>query len=339
MFDIAAYDFDLPQKLIAQHPRLIRDECRLMVVNRKSRAIGHMVFKNLVEQMEAGDVLVLNDTKVLAARLFGKKIPSGGRVEILLLDEQDEGRWRCLVRKGKTGCRIRFEDGLEAEILQREPTGEFLLAFDCDANLLERLNKMGLPPLPPYIKRQATEDDRKYYQTVYARKMGSVAAPTAGLHFTPSLLSQISEQGVHVVYVLLHIGMATFKPVKVKDIREHEMGSEEFELDYDAADTINAQKDLGKKIIGVGTSMARVVETLADGDYVRPGKGSTEKFIYPPYKFQILDGLLTNFHLPRSTPLLMVSAFAGRDLIMEAYAEAIEHGYRFYTYGDAMLIL
>ncbi len=339
MFQVSDYDFQLPKNFVAQHPQLKRDECRLMVVHRKTRRVEHRIFKELPEYIDSGDVLVLNETKVLSAKLFGKKVPSGGRVELLLLREESEGIWSCLIRKGKLGLRIEFDEETSAEVLEKKPSGEFLLTFKYDGDLFEKLDKLGLPPLPPYIRREPTQDDRKYYQTVYAKRTGSVAAPTAGLHFTPSLLSEIDEKGGHVVFTLLHIGRATFKPIKVKDVREHEMGSEYFTLDYEVADRINTQKELGKKIIGVGTSIARTLETQAEKRYVKPGRGWTDKFIYPPFQFRILNSLITNFHLPRSTPLFLVCAFAGRDLMMKAYSEAIEEKYRFYSYGDAMLIL
>lgn len=339
MFHTSDYDFELPKNLIAQHPKMKRDECRLMVLHRKTKRIEHRIFKELPEYIERRDVLVLNETKVLSARLFGKKVPSGGRVELLLLKEESQGVWSCLIRKGKPGLRIEFDKETFAEVREKKPSGEFLVEFNYKGNLFEKIDKLGLPPLPPYIRREPTQDDREYYQTVYAKKVGSVAAPTAGLHFTPSLLTELGEKGVCIVPVLLHIGRATFKPVKAKDIREHEIGSEYFELDYEAAEKINTQKELGKKIIGVGTSIARVLETQAKDHYLKPGKGWTDKFIYPPFKFKILDGLVTNFHLPRSTTLLLVCAFASRDLIMKAYREAINEGYRFYSYGDAMLII
>lgn len=339
MFQISDYDFELPKTLIAQHPHMKRDECKLMVLHRKTKRVEHKIFKELPDYINNGDALILNETKVLSARLFGKKVPSGGRVELLLLREESQGMWNCLVRKGKPGLEIEFDEEISAQIVESKPSGEFILKFKFNGNLLEKLDKIGLPPLPPYIRREPTQDDTEYYQTVYANKIGSVAAPTAGLHFTSRLLSEISEKGGHIVTVLLHIGRATFKPIKVKDVREHEMGREYFELSYEAADQINTQKELGKKIIGVGTSIARVLETQAENQYLKPGKGWTDKFIYPPFKFRIMDSLITNFHLPKSTPLLLVSAFAGRDLIMKAYSEAIKEKYRFYSYGDAMLIL
>lgn len=339
MFRISDYDFDLPKGLIAQYPQLKRDECRLMVVHRKTRRLEHRIFKELPEYLDSGDVLVLNETKVLSARLFGKKAKSGGRVELLLLREENHATWSCLIRKGKSGLKIDFDEQTSAEVLEKRPSGEFLLKFNYNGNLIEKLDKIGLPPLPPYIRRESTQDDREYYQTIYAKKIGSVAAPTAGLHFTPSVLTEIAEKGAHIVSLVLHIGRATFKPIKVKDVREHEMGSEYFALNYEVADKINTEKELGKKIVGVGTSIARVLETQAENRYLKPGKGWTEKFIYPPFEFKILNSLVTNFHLPRSTPLLLVCALAGRDLMMKAYSEAIAKKYRFYSYGDAMLIL
>ncbi|KPJ51054.1 S-adenosylmethionine tRNA ribosyltransferase [candidate division TA06 bacterium DG_26] len=339
MFRTSDYDFKLPANLIAQRPQLKRDECKMMVVHRKTKRVEHRVFKELPEYLEEGDVLVLNETKVLPARLFGKKVPGGGRVELLLLQEEQRNVWSCLIRKGKPGLNIVLEGGTSARVLDRTESGEFLVEFDCDGTLFDKLDSIGLPPLPPYIRREATEDDREYYQTVYAKKVGSVAAPTAGLHFTPSLLNDIREKGAYVIHLLLHIGRATFKPIKVKDVREHDMGAEYFELDYEAADRMNTQKELGKKIVGVGTSIVRLLETQGESGYLKPGKGWTEKFIYPPFEFKILDSMVTNFHLPKSTTLLLVSAFAGRDLVMKAYAEAVAEGYRFYSYGDAMLIV
>jgi S-adenosylmethionine:tRNA ribosyltransferase-isomerase len=339
MFEISDYDFELPKSLVAQYPQLKRDECRLMVVHRKTKRLEHRTFKELPEYVDSGDVLVLNETKVLPARLFGKKVKSGGRIELLLLRQERDGMWSCLIRKGKSGLKMDFDEETSAEVVERRSSGEFLVKFNYNGDLLDKLYKIGLPPLPPYIRRESTQDDREYYQTVYAKKIGSVAAPTAGLHFTSSLLAAMTEKGTHVLSLLLHIGRATFKPVKVKDIREHEMGSEYFALTYEVADKINTQRELGKKIVGVGTSIARVLETQAENRYLKPGKGWTEKFIYPPFEFKILNSLITNFHLPRSTPLLLVCAFAGRDLMMKAYSEAIAKKYRFYSYGDAMLIL
>jgi S-adenosylmethionine:tRNA ribosyltransferase-isomerase len=339
MFQISDYDFELPRSLVAQHPQLKRDECRLMVVNRKTRRVEHRTFKELPDYILKGDILVLNETKVLPARLFGKKVDSGGRVELLLLREERPQIWSCLIRKGKPGLRVQFDEEISCEVLEKRPSGEFIVRFKCDGDMITKLQQIGFPPLPPYITRKSTQDDREYYQTVYAREPGSVAAPTAGLHFTPSLLTEIRKNEALTVSLLLHIGVGTFKPIKVKDVREHEMGSEFFTLGYETADKINTQKELGRKVIGVGTSAARVLETQAENGYLRPGKGWTDKFIYPPFEFKILNALITNFHLPRSTPLLLVCAFAGRDLMMKAYAEAIAERYRFYSYGDAMLIL
>jgi S-adenosylmethionine:tRNA ribosyltransferase-isomerase len=352
------FDFDLPAELIAQVPNPRRDKSRLLVLQRGAGHIAHRTFHDLLDYLQPQDVLVLNDSKVIPARLRGVN-QSGGEFEILLLEENTVNDWWGMLRPGKKArlnTKIILTDGsgqltdVEATVIDRNGEGHRRLQFSNTTNISKLLNQLGETPLPPYIRRHSRSDlelDSERYQTVYARISGSIAAPTAGLHFTKELLDRIRTAGVHVCYVTLHVGMGTFGPVKAEQLSEHVMHEERFEISAEAAKTINTAKAAGARIIAVGTTSLRVLETLgakAQGE-VRSDRGRTRLFIYPPWRFIIVDALLTNFHLPRSTLLMLASAFAapgkthGRKMILSAYAEAIRNRYRFFSYGDAMLIL
>ena len=347
---IKEFDYDLPPGLIAQHPAEKRDHSRLMVLNREEKTIEHKSFFEIADYLKKGDVLVLNDTKVIPARLEGKK-QTGGKVEVLLLKpiangKADESVWRCLVKSSKKpnlSSKIVFDQSLTAEIIE-EDNGEYILAFSCEDNFERVLDRLGKTPLPPYIKRESDFDegivDRERYQTVFARCRGAVAAPTAGLHFTRKLLDQITGKGVELVYLTLEVGWGTFQPVRVENIEQHRMHAEQFILHAEAARAINEARQRGSRIIGVGTTTTRLLESVADDSgLVKSVKGSTDLFIYPGYTFKAIDCLITNFHVPRSTLIMLVSAFAGREFILEAYRAAIQEKYRFYSYGDAMMII
>jgi S-adenosylmethionine:tRNA ribosyltransferase-isomerase len=347
---IKEFDYDLPTALIAQHPAEKRDHSRLMVLNREEKTIEHKSFFEIADYLKEGDVLVLNDTKVIPARLEGKK-QTGGKVEVLLLKPLTNGRagewvWRCLVKSSKKpglGSKIVFDQSLTAEMIE-EDNGEYTLAFTCEDTFDRVLDRVGKTPLPPYIKLESDFDqgivDRERYQTVFARSRGSVAAPTAGLHFTRRLLHQITGKGVELVYLTLEVGWGTFQPVRVENIEEHRMHEEQFVLHAEAARSINEARQRGSRIVGVGTTTTRLLESVAgEGGRVKAGKGSTDLFIYPGYTFKAIDCLITNFHVPRSTLIMLVSAFAGREFILEAYRVAIQAKYRFYSYGDAMMII
>ncbi|MFH1339047.1 MAG: tRNA preQ1(34) S-adenosylmethionine ribosyltransferase-isomerase QueA [Candidatus Omnitrophota bacterium] len=341
---LSEFDYRLPGELIAQEPIRLRDESRLLVANRKDKRLKEAVFKDIVELVNKDDVLVLNDTKVLPARLIAAKL-TGARLEILLLSETEPGVWEALVKPGKRarpGDNLLFAEGrFCAEVLERTPAGGRLLRFN-PPDTRGLINQYGQPPLPHYIKKELKEPGR--YQTVYAKKSGAVAAPTAGLHFTTGLLEQLTARGVRIACVTLHCGLATFRPVKTPDIREHPMGVEFYEVSSEAARIINKAKQLGRRIIAVGTTAVRAAETAAirkGGDIyqLRPQQGSTGLYIYPGYKFKIIDALLTNFHLPCSTNLILVSAFGGIDFIRRAYRYAINKRFRFYSFGDAMFVV
>ena len=350
------FDFDLPDALIAQTPLPHRDESRLLVLNRNSGTIEHDQFRNILSRFAKGDVLVLNNSRVIPARLRGVNAKTGGQFEILLLEEVAPNDWWTMMRPGKRariGTRIRLLDShssatnQEAVVLATNEEGHRRLRFDAPANILTVLDKIGEVPLPPYIRRsQPIESDRERYQTVFAQPPGSVAAPTAGLHFTDALLNQLRERGVEIHFLTLHVGLGTFAPVKAEQISEHKMHEERFEVLPVTADAINSAKACRRRVIAVGTTTLRVLESVASEHEGRivPGKGKTSIFIYPPRDFKIVDALLTNFHLPRSTLLMLVSAFAapgetgGRQLILSACAEAVKQRYRFFSYGDAMLI-
>ncbi len=348
----ADFDYDLPPELIAQTPIEPRDAARLLVVRRADGSLAHRRFYDLVEYLEPGDLLVMNESRVIPARLHARKIPSGGRVEILLLTRHDAQTWEALVggRRARAGARLRLETPpgvpaihpLEAEILSETPAGARIIRFSAPVD--ELLDALGEVPLPPYIHTPLA--DRERYQTVYARTRGSVAAPTAGLHFTPELFERLRKQGVELALVTLHIGLDTFRPVQEEMVEEHAIHREWCRLDEAAAAAITQARARGGRVVAVGTTSVRVLETAAQqaqeqaaSEPVLPFSGWTNLFIYPGYRFRLVDALVTNFHLPRSTLLMLVSAFAGRELIRRAYKEAVRERYRFYSLGDAMLIL
>ncbi|MSQ40828.1 MAG: tRNA preQ1(34) S-adenosylmethionine ribosyltransferase-isomerase QueA [Dehalococcoidia bacterium] len=338
------FDYPLSQELIAQTPVEPRDHSRLLVVHRATGLVEHRRFYHLVDYLQAGDVLVFNDSRVLRARLHGRRQDTGTRVELLLVRRVEAGVWECLGKPGrrlKSGVRLTIEGdgGPEAEVVEDRSDGVRLVRF-ADEAALERVGEV---PLPPYIHESLGNPER--YQTVYSRVLGSVAAPTAGLHFTPELLERCRERGVELAFVTLHIGLDTFRPVQEEDPREHKLHTEYFELGAEAAATLNRAKQEGRRIIAVGTTSVRVLEqaaqrfATAEGWRLEPSSGWVGLFILPGYRFQAVDALVTNFHLPRSTLLMLVCAFAGHDLVLRAYAEAVREGYRFYSFGDGMLIV
>lgn len=333
--------YELPEELIAQDPLEDRSSSRLMVLDRKSKKIEHKVFKDITGLLRPGDCLVLNNTKVIPARLFGTKEGMTSEVEVLLLKRTEKDIWECLVRPGKKcrpGALLSFGDGLlKGEILDIGDDGNRHIKFTYEGIFEEILDKLGQMPLPPYIKHKLKDKNR--YQTVYAKYDGSAAAPTAGLHFTPELLKEIEEKGVNLAYVTLHVGLGTFRPVKVENILDHHMHSEFYQITKEAADTINETKRRGGRVICVGTTSCRTIESAADeSGRLSESSGWTDIFIYPGYKFKVLDALITNFHLPESTLLMLVSALAGREFILDAYKCAVEEKYRFFSFGDAMFI-
>ncbi len=337
---VTDFDYYLPEELIAQTPIEKRDESRLMVLDKKDETIEHKHFKDIIEYLQPGDVLVRNNTKVIPARLYGKK-ETGAKVEFLLLNNIEKDIWECIVRPGNklhVGTKVVFGEGLlTAEILDTMPGGTRKVNFMYEGIFNEILDKIGLMPLPPYIHESLKEKDR--YQTVYAKYEGSAAAPTAGLHFTPELLEKIKEKGIEIANVTLHVGIGTFRPVKEDTVEEHEMHSEHFYIKQEDVEKINKAKKEGHRVIAVGTTSCRVLETIADENgYVKEAEGDTQIFIYPGYTFKCLDALITNFHLPQSTLVMLVSALAGKDFIMKAYNEAVEEKYRFFSFGDAMFI-
>ena len=339
---LSEFNYELPEELIAQTPIKKRDESRLMILNRKEQTIEHKKFKDIIEYLQPGDILVRNNTKVIPARLYGKK-ETGANVEFLLLNNIENDIWEAIVRPGNklhVGTKVIFGDGiLEANILEIMPGGTRKVEFKYQGIFNEILDKIGLMPLPPYIHETLKEKDR--YQTVYAKYEGSAAAPTAGLHFTPELLQKIEEKGIEIANVTLHVGIGTFRPVKEEKIEEHKMHSEHFYIKQEDVDKINKAKQEGRRIIAVGTTSCRVLESIADEKtgMVKPIEDDTEIFIYPGYKFKCIDGLITNFHLPESTLLMLVSALAGKEYIMKAYKEAVKEKYRFFSFGDAMFII
>lgn len=332
--------FDLPQELIAQTPLERRDASRLLTLDKHTGAIAHRRFTDLEELLQPGDCLVLNDSRVLPARLIGAR-SGGGACEVLLLVDRGEKTWECLVRPGKklrTGAKVTFGAGeLSGEIACELPGGNRLVRFDYDGIFLEVLERLGRMPLPPYIKEELQDPER--YQTVYSRVIGSAAAPTAGLHFTPELLRRIEAKGVKLCYVTLHVGLGTFRPVKEEEITDHHMHSEYCVISRETADAVNETRRKGGRVVCVGTTSCRTVESRAaeDGTLI-PGAGWTDIFIYPGYRFKIMDALVTNFHLPESTLIMLVSALAGREHVLEAYRQAVEERYRFFSFGDAMFI-
>ena len=334
----ADYYFDLPQELIAQDPLLRRDECKLLTVDKKTGEVEHHVFSEIIDYLKPGDCLVLNNTKVIPARLLGVKEGTGAAVEILLLKRKGADLWECLVKPGKKlrpGARVSFGDGiLTAEIADIVEDGNRLVKFFYDGIWEEVLDKLGEMPLPPYITHKL--QDKNMYQTVYARYDGSAAAPTAGLHFTNELLDKIQQKGVDLAFVTLHVGLGTFRPVKVTNVKEHHMHSEWYQVTQEAADKINKAKETGHRVICVGTTSCRTIESAADENgRLTECSDDTSIFIYPGYKFKVTDCLITNFHLPESTLVMLVSALAGREHVLSAYEEAIREKYRFFSFGDA----
>jgi S-adenosylmethionine:tRNA ribosyltransferase-isomerase len=357
--NVSLFDYELPEELIAQTPLAERTASRLLTLDKSSGAVKHQQFAQLPDNLKAGDVLVLNDTRVIPARLFGVKRDTGAKAELLLLKQLDGDRWEALARPGKrlkVGARIDFgtdkgasgdaassnqtEPLLSAVVEQEGDMGARTVRFEYSGIFNEILDKLGHMPLPPYIKEQLPEKER--YQTVYARNEGSAAAPTAGLHFTKEMLHEIQERGVKLAYVTLHVGLGTFRPVSAENVDEHEMHSEYYEVREEAARTINEAKAAGGRVIAIGTTSCRTLETAArecgPDDELRSCSGWTSIFIYPGYEFRLVDALLTNFHLPQSTLLMLISALAGRERIMAAYQEAVERRYRFFSFGDAMFI-
>ena len=337
---VSDFNYELPEELIAQTPIQKRDMSRLMVLNRKDKSIEHKVFKDIIEYLHKGDCLVINNTKVIPARLYGKK-ETGANVEFLLLKRIEGDIWEVMVRPGRKllkGTKVTFGEGiLEAEILEVLENGNRKVLFKYEGIFNEILDKIGLMPLPPYIKKTLKERDR--YQTVYAKYLGSAAAPTAGLHFTEELLKKLKEKGVEIANVTLHVGIGTFRPVKVENIEEHNMHSEHYYIKKEDVEKINNTKKNGGRIIAVGTTSCRVLESVADENgMVKEIEGDTSIFIYPGYKFKCIDSLITNFHLPESTLVMLVSALAGREYILDAYKEAVNQKYRFFSFGDAMYI-
>lgn len=339
---LADFDFKLPKELIAQYPAEKRDHSRLLVLHRDTGELEHRKFFDLIEYLNPEDALVINQTKVFPARLFGINQKSGIKAEIFLLRNLEDNLWEVLLKprkKIRPGSIINFNQGsLSCEILKESTTEGDLARFDYKGDIFELLERIGNTPLPPYIKREADLKDKERYQTIYARERGAVAAPTAGLHFTSELLEKIKEKGIEVIPITLHIGWGTFRPIRASNFEEHNMEEEYFEIGEESFEKISSVKKNCGMVFAVGTSVVRALETAFENDN-RPHKGWTRKFIYPPYDFRIVDGMITNFHLPRSTLFLLVSAFAGKELIFSAYQEAIREKYRFYSYGDAMLIL
>ncbi len=339
--DVKNFYYHLPEELIAQDPLEDRSNSRLMILNKTSGAITHRVFREITDYLKAGDCLVINNTKVIPARLYGIREDTGAKIELLLLKRRENDIWETLVKPGKkakTGAKLSFGDGiLRGEIVDVVEDGNRLIRFSYEGIFEEILDELGQMPLPPYITHALQDKNR--YQTVYAKYDGSAAAPTAGLHFTPELLMQIQHMGVQIAEVTLHVGLGTFRPVKVSDVLSHHMHSEYFQIDEKAAEVINQTKRKGGRIISVGTTSTRTLESAADETgYIKAQNGWTDIFIYPGYQFKVIDGLITNFHLPESTLLMLVSALAGRERILSAYQAAVEEKYRFFSFGDAMFI-
>ncbi len=344
LMNLSSYWYDLPEELIAQTPLADRSSSRLLVFDRQSGAVHHGVFTDIENFLQAGDCLVVNDTKVIPARLWAHREGKAEEIEVVLLS-QEKGAgvvWKCLTRPGKKtrpGTRLVFGDGvLTGEVTELAEEGTRLISFNCDRPFLEVVEEIGAMPLPPYIKEKLADKDR--YQTVYANEKGSAAAPTAGLHFTPQLMEKLIEKGVHIEKVLLHVGLGTFRPVKEKDLRNHKMHSEYIRVSEQSAARINKIKAEGGRIIAVGTTSCRTLESAVDENGIlHPYEGQTDIFLYPGKKFKLIDGLITNFHLPESTLIMLVSAFAGYENTMELYRQAVEKRYRFFSFGDAMLIV
>lgn len=337
------FDFYLPEELIAQTPLLKRDTSKLLTINRKENTYEHKVFSDIIDYFNPGDTLVLNNTRVMPARLYGQKKDTGAAIEVLLLKNKEHNMWECLVKPAKrikVGSIVSFGDGImEAECVKVLDDGFRYFEFKYEGIFQERLDELGTMPLPPYIKERLTDKER--YQTVYSKEIGSSAAPTAGLHFTNELLDKIKQKGVNIVYLTLHVGLGTFRPVSVENIEDHDMHSEYYTLDEETANVINETKKNGGRVFSVGTTSTRTLETIAsdnDGEIV-PASGWTNIFIYPGFEFKCVDGLITNFHLPKSSLIMLVSAFYNREKVLELYKIAVENKYRFFSFGDAMIII
>lgn len=341
--NISEFDYELPLELIAQHPSQKREDCRLLVVHRDNDTVEHKHFYDILDYLKPGDCLVMNDSKVLPARMFGVKEGTGAKIEFLLSKRKEGDIWETIVRPGKRlhpGAIVSFGDGkLRAEILDYGPDGTRIVKFMYDGVFLEILEEIGRMPLPPYIERETEFEDKDRYQTVYCREEGSVAAPTAGLHFTEEILEKAKAKGVKLAFVTLHVGIGTFRPVKCEVVEEHKMHFEEYMVSQEAADIINQTKAEGGRIISVGTTSTRTLESASDeSGVVKAGSGSTGIFIYPGYKYKVVNSLITNFHLPKSTLLMLISALYNRERILEVYKTAVEEKYQFFSYGDAMFI-
>ena len=337
----SSYWYDLPAEFIAQHPKDKRSESRMLVLDKKTGKIIHEKFSDIIDHLLPTDILVVNNTKVIPARLFGTK-STGAKVEVFLLQQKTENRWECLVKPGRKlqiGAEIIFNEELKAKIIDHAEEGGRIVEFYWKGNFWDILEEVGNVPLPPYIKRESTKKDKETYQTIYAQERGSVAAPTAGLHFTKPLMQQIREKGIDILEVVLHVGLGTFRPVKTDDIKDHIMHSEHCQISEIVAAKINQAKKDGRRIISVGTTTTRTLESFAQNGHLDSGSHWTEIFLYPGKEIQIIDGLITNFHMPESTLMMLVSAFAGYENIMNAYKIAVEKKYRFFSYGDSMLIL
>ena len=338
---VSDFDYFLPEELIAQEPLEPRDASRLLIIDKETGSIRHSIFNKLTEELRPGDVLVINDTKVLPARIFGKK-SSGAVIELLLLKQTGLNTWQALVRPGKKalpGVELSFDlPGYTATILDTAEEGTRIIQFNFPGDFFSALERLGEMPLPPYIKKKLEDQNR--YQPVYARERGSAAAPTAGLHFTSSLLKEIQDADIEIAKVLLHVGLGTFRPVKTEMVEDHVMHQEYYRIDNTNADKINSARNKGGRVIAVGTTSVRTLETVADEKgVIIPGEGWTQKFIYPGYNYKAIDGMITNFHLPKSSLIMLVAAFAGRDTVLTAYEKAIKERYRFFSFGDAMLII
>ncbi|HNZ36208.1 MAG TPA: tRNA preQ1(34) S-adenosylmethionine ribosyltransferase-isomerase QueA [Candidatus Marinimicrobia bacterium] len=342
---LSDFDYNVPEELIAKYPVSKRDHSRLMVIDRKKQTITHKRFYNIIDYLNPGDLLVINETKVYPARLWAVKDRTEAKVEVFLLRELENSLWEVMVkpaRKVRIGNKLTIAKGVQCDVIDNTVSGGRVVRFNNipKETLYKLIDEVGLSPLPPYIDREPTEDDKETYQTVYAKKRGAVAAPTAGLHFTEELMQKIKDKGVKIFPIVLHIGLGTFRPVTVEDLSRHRMDSEYFEVSAETALAINNARSKSKRIIAVGTSVVRTLETVTvSGFQITPRRGWTDKFIHPPYEFKMVDALITNFHQPKSTTIMQVSAFGGHELIMRAYQEAIEKKYRFFSYGDSMLII
>lgn len=340
---LSDFKYNLPEKLIAQYPSEKRDQSRLMILHRDTKTIEEKIFKDIVAYIEPGDCLVINETKVFPARLMGTKDKTDAHVEIFLLRQLENGLWEVLVkpaRKVRVGNRLSIGGELVCDVIDNTVSGGRVVRFSYEGDFFEIVERLGQSPLPPYVKREPEPIDKERYQTVYARVRGAVAAPTAGLHFSEDILKQLQKKGVRIAPIVLHLGLGSFRPVQVEDLSRHKMDSEYYEIPQESADSINETMRSGGHVVAVGTSTVRALETQVTSEgWVKADRGWTDKFIYPPYEFKIVDRLVTNFHLPASTLLMLCSAFAGRDFIFKAYRKAIKEKYRFYSYGDAMFII